>query len=536
MQDLPPSDPGDPWRRSPAPMLRHRRALVTVYLVVVALVYGLAYLGFGERAGNSQHALGWWGWWDQSQYLRSARALAAGDLRPAEHWYPLGYPLLAAPFLRIASEHAFFVVNAASFVAVAWLLLGLGRWAGIGAAGGVACFFVGVLASRVVLAQWVIPWTTTPVAALYLALFALHARACESGFRLRRLALLALGVCVVTAIRPVDAFPLLPLVLHTAWCVARSAGPPIRWRLLALRVATPVASAAVVVVAYGCLHVSLYGFEPSPYMEHSRFVGLQPAIVPFRFFVIFGDPRPFFGHGAGLLERFPLVIVGLWGLVHATLFVPPLRVMAGAVWISLLTYLAYADFLPSAIWRFYLVHYWKWTFPALALLAGASSVRVVATRSWAKALLALAVVVPIASSTLHADEVPTAGVQRVDARVLEIETPERRRVAAVAIRGIEGDGYAVLHGDHSLLLDGARLRHLRDFRMVREEDVVHLVLHRPREASAMRLELDPSLVLAADVAVAVRVPRLGVRRSWRWRRTDADRSVHWDWPGGPGRP
>jgi hypothetical protein len=35
---------------------------------------------------SSRFPLGWWGWWDQSQYLLSARALAHFDFASDQHW------------------------------------------------------------------------------------------------------------------------------------------------------------------------------------------------------------------------------------------------------------------------------------------------------------------------------------------------------------------------------------------------------------------------------------------------------------------
>ena len=35
--------------------------------------------------GSAQFPEGWWGWWDQGHYLRSATALAQGNFDPAQH-------------------------------------------------------------------------------------------------------------------------------------------------------------------------------------------------------------------------------------------------------------------------------------------------------------------------------------------------------------------------------------------------------------------------------------------------------------------
>jgi len=63
------------------------------------------YLRIKYLPGNSEYPMGWWGMWDQSWYLKSAAAFAVGNLDPAQHWYPFGYSLLAAPFARLIPAH-----------------------------------------------------------------------------------------------------------------------------------------------------------------------------------------------------------------------------------------------------------------------------------------------------------------------------------------------------------------------------------------------------------------------------------------------
>src|SRR4051794_27866234 len=82
-------------------------------LVAIALIYVAAYLGYPSLPGNSPVPNGWWEWADQVRYIASARAFAAGDLDPARHWFPLGYGLLGAPFVRGWKQHPYFLVDLA---------------------------------------------------------------------------------------------------------------------------------------------------------------------------------------------------------------------------------------------------------------------------------------------------------------------------------------------------------------------------------------------------------------------------------------
>ena len=43
--------------------------------VVCTLAYVACYLAYPSLPGNSPHVEGWWGWFDQGQYLKSVKAL-----------------------------------------------------------------------------------------------------------------------------------------------------------------------------------------------------------------------------------------------------------------------------------------------------------------------------------------------------------------------------------------------------------------------------------------------------------------------------
>ena len=91
----------NPWLDSPNGKLS--------LLIATAVIYSLAYLGHAVLPGNSKYPEGWWGWWDQGQYLKCAASLAHGTLTSDTYWYPLGYPMIGALFYRFTPQHAFFL-------------------------------------------------------------------------------------------------------------------------------------------------------------------------------------------------------------------------------------------------------------------------------------------------------------------------------------------------------------------------------------------------------------------------------------------
>ena len=64
-----------------------RQDFVTLGALLLSFFYVADYLGYAALPGNNpNYPLGWWGWWDQSKFLRSTRAQARLDFSPTQHW------------------------------------------------------------------------------------------------------------------------------------------------------------------------------------------------------------------------------------------------------------------------------------------------------------------------------------------------------------------------------------------------------------------------------------------------------------------
>lgn len=141
-------------------------------LALAAAMYARLYAAHPWHPAAARLDQGWWTWWDQGRYLDAALAWAAGDLDPARHFYLPGYPLLAAPFIRLTPAQPFWWPD------LLCLLAAMALFAALAArlAGGIP--FPRTLAGLLFLGTalltpegpdaWVIPWTTTPTAPLML--------------------------------------------------------------------------------------------------------------------------------------------------------------------------------------------------------------------------------------------------------------------------------------------------------------------------------------------------------------------------------
>lgn len=357
---------------------------MAVWVALVTILHLIVYVSLaGSPLADS--ATGWQGWWDQSQYLKSARGLAAGDLRADQHWYALGYPLLGAPFVNLVPKDPFLIVNLLSIVVFAAAFLAYFRPL-IGDVPSMAAFLVAHLVPTSIAApqhvnlplwlQYVIPWNTTPVAALLMVILLL-----VRGLRVDDSPLndLVLGVlaAVVVAIRPIDALPLLVMGGFYFRERARREGAT-------AKIGAAVIGAGLTLSLYAALSLAIYGGIATPYHDAVRAIGVSLSDFHERAYAILidagvthGEPR------AALSDVQPWLTIAIplaiaWAAIDIKSGLPAVT----AVGVSIASYVAYNDFWPYALLRFFLIHYLVWTLPILAAAGLSGAVAMIRDRRW----------------------------------------------------------------------------------------------------------------------------------------------------------
>jgi hypothetical protein len=347
-----------------------------ILLAIAAAVYALAYLGHPLLPGaNPAYPEGWWGWWDQGQYHKSAAALAAHTLNKETYWYPLGYPLLGAVTYRWAPTHSFFVPNILlvlglliSFYRIALHLIS--RWEAIG----LICIFTFAY-SRFICSALVIPWNTIPTHLLSYAVIALVG---VSHPRPSRIIAASAAVGLTYLCRPIDA-----VCLTIAVCCSTLGLPT--W---ARRIRTGSLGALIVlffVLSVFLVNLAVFGHWATAYDVVSRSMGFASYSIFQKLYWIFLDASPVFReHDTALLPLLPwllLIVPGLVQLVrkHGAAGVGVI-LSIGATYAA---YLLYNDFWPQNIFRFHAFHYLFWTWPILFLITYVG-LRTAWTERWAR--------------------------------------------------------------------------------------------------------------------------------------------------------
>lgn len=394
----------------------------------------------------------WLGWWDQSLYLRSAAAFARGDLAASSHYYPILYPLLAAPFAWLPIGWAFVPAGLACVLLTYDGFRRVARWFAIGPGIAAALFVGSSLAMPWQIELWVIPWTTTASAAiLWLALGLLadwsrarpHGGAAAFGALIVALPFARIGDAPVGAMIGLGGLAM--LAAQRDWrAIGRTA-----------------IGGGIAAIALGGLYCAIYGLQATGYMRLSVAYGYDFANWGWRAQVILSSPRGWFGEGEGLVEALPWLSVGaaglgliLWRGVAARRLFP--IVLVGAAILYLAMMIAYRDLLPPALWTYHFVHYFKWLFPAFALGA---AVLLMAARRRPAVLAALLPVIGL--SMLRVEPVPVADDR--PARLLVFAPPP-------------GAAHAPLYFAASLIADRHGLqRNIFDYRQVLTDGAVRAI-------------------------------------------------------------
>ena len=484
---------------------------LTLALTAVFLVAHWHYPGLPAAVTETG---GWRLWADQSKYLEAARAWYEWDLSAARHWYPPGYPLLGAPFLRITPYDRFLLPDLGCLIASLLLCAALarrlfpeGRFASLW---GAAAFLVASVGTMPGLKSWLPPWTTTPAAALTFAAFVAVLRLAEHpGIRRALLAGCAIGG--ITLFRPGDAVP-----------VALAAAVALAPRLLAMpiRASAGVAAASVLAAAaMAALTVGLIaatsGFGPGTYYAESARFGFEFRLLPLHWVSLVISGQPIFdgvgtdrilpGLHHGLAEAFPWMIPGVGGVAACWLSRGDKRVyVLLATWLAahLALFLSYRDLHIIGFWLFGNYHYFKVTQPVLLLFALVLAVRLTdrATR-WRAALSSAAAIMLMFSWRASLVPVPTQ-VEATTSGGIAIPGLGSADDAAI-VRGI-GTWNKLLYGKHVLTIDNAQFRNLYDFRLYPRSTDFLLIPVRPLPPHSGVLTVADGLRIEPDVA-AVKV-------------------------------
>lgn len=500
-------------------------------LFIAAVVAFQLLLYSGYPSVPSHHPTrGWEGWTDQSLYLKSARAFAEFDLSEPQHWYPIGYALLAAPLVRLFDD-PFFVPNLLSMIVFAWAFQRYFRPM-IGMVG-VAVAFFGALVlpvttqipfavKHILWLQFVVPWNSVPIAALFMTLLCLVHELRADDVRSKDFLIGAL-VGAIAAIKPVELLP--ATVLGLAYLTVALHERTAAWRRIGMAALGGVAVAGPVLALTLQIHHGL----SSRYTDAVSTIGMSLSDLPQRAVDLFIDAGPSFGEPytalIGLLPWFP--ILAPLALVGAVLRPRELLVPVALVVASFLTYLAYNDFAPNSLLHYFLIHYVVWTFPIIAACGLYMAVSVARRSRWAiPALAAIIVFCIIGALRIELKAATPSHVESREAeggRAFNLEFAAATHLDAIDLPANKALEQVIIWGNPLRLeVDRKPLTLFTGYRLIRMPDRWRVIFARPVDATRVSFWLPG---IDARQAVDIRPIRFGLRLAsspWASHSSDLD--------------
>lgn len=502
------------------------------WAVGLTLVWVGMFLGHAERPYGLQGAgLGWWRWIDQGLYWSQAKQLASGQIDPGHFFYPPFYPWLGSLLVGVLPLHPFFWVDLGSFLIVGIGFVRIARhyMPSLLAA---LVFVLTLVVQPAVMDGYLVPWTTTPAAALFtLLLWILH------DGRRNVATLFAFGVawgCLVP-LRFADALIATAVVLPLLWEVTFAAERDGQRNRPVPALAAMALGAALPVLTFLAFNLRAFGSLTGRYYigDNGIAVAMYPLNLLRKAVTLFLDPTPYATEGGAILTHYPWIALGIAGLALAlTCGTRLLRTIAAVVVAYVALYAIFADLLPTNIWHFGVIHYFKWLFPFFGLLAIAGTIaawqRVLAGQ-WLRIPLALVPALLFLGtgwSTLGI-AAPSRLVDVAGKPHLRIDVPDQLKtgtIDAVDISGVTGRYPAAQQIVGTVRVDGRVLRPALDYHLLPVAGGMRVAFAQPLEATVVDLDPLPELGIAPGGGAAT-----ALRFSLRLRRPEWVRA--WLRPG-----
>lgn len=336
-----------------------------VYLLF-SLSYFYCYLSDPSIPANDTNIYqGWWAWYDQGQYWKTAGELASYHLGQSQYWW--GYPLIGALFYKILPAHPFFFPNyLLGFIVTLFFYLMAVRF--VTRLEALILMVLLILGSKAMMFEsLVIPWNTIVT---YAAVFSISYLLVISRASHRAVFFCIALVGLNALVRPTDApllFAYLVSILYCRFDFKTFA------RMTGLTLVAILTGAAILAI----LNLKAFGQIIPPYANAASVVGMSLDGIGFRLYQLYVDGALIHGNSAlppgrvtpVLLGKLPLMVfslAGAWLLWHriGQRALP----LIGACFGAIIFYVAFnAAGNPPHFWSFLLYHYFWWSGVILSL-------------------------------------------------------------------------------------------------------------------------------------------------------------------------
>jgi hypothetical protein len=467
-----------------------------IFLGCLLLIYTFSYLTNSSLPVSNSQVDGWWTWWDQGKYLQAVRAFSQGNLNPNEHWYPPGYALLVALVQKFSTSYSFFLVDAFCLLAVGYCFIRICGFFEVGRLSAATIILFSTILNKDIFEQFVIPWTTTPTTALFYVIFLLFFAGKPN---LGTWSLISFLSGLVVLFRPTDVITTIPILIYIFVHIVNIRIPDKNF------FGTVVQNLALVFLAgligpliYLAVYLTIYGLFLSDYMKLSQNIGFLFSSIPFKLYVLFVDPRSTYDLGQGILNKYPWIFLSLIGMAVSAHKNTKFFILVLCIILHTCFYASYLDLLPTGLWRYLNIHYFKWIFPFFGLFAWISLKDIINFRNLrAYGILTLgflaALSIKIVPTTVTAESIIVKQGNQFD---ISFENPEM--IQALDFPLAKGSFEDLMFQPHEIYTDQKELKNISEFRALLMPFGIRMLFHRPITVKHITGIFKGQVALSAD--------------------------------------
>lgn len=478
------------------------------------LVYSYFYMVAQEAPGHdAAHIEGWWGWFDQGQYLKAAIAFGNGDFSPSSHYYPPMYPYIGHLFYCIIPRDPFFFIDGAAFVFFSYTFVKIASEY-IGFTLSIIAFYFSVAFNYETIKHFIIPWTTTMTIMAYsaclLSLSILNKCSTASKKELIYLPLLmSTGMTFLGLSRPIDA--LLAGVFFLAYLILlykKSNQLVVKDKIkdLAPALTIFIIGPLIAIAIYAAFNEKVFGTPLGGYVDSTATSSgyFITELIQKSVSLLLDSGSLYATPGEGIVEHYPWIAVAFAGIILCFFIGDAfLRILAIALVIHFCLYAPYGDLQPVGVWRYGNIHYFKWGMPYLMLLAlvtlywcipkkGIKKVRTLGVPLFVMGFSVLAL-----SLSFNASKFPQKA--QLDGLNLKINYDVPANVKFIDIPGVVYDYTAIYFGNHKLWNGDKEMRKIRDFRMIPTPAGTRIYFNKPIHTEGIRITFDDRITFKNDI-------------------------------------
>ena len=348
-------------------------AVISVGWLMLYQAHPAAPAPLGSHPGD-----GWWGWFDQGQYLKITKQLSAGDWFNPDKYYPPLYSAIPAALDRfLGSSEAYFVTDIALCLTFfGGLFLNFKHYLNPLAALGSVVLMYGL--SGITYEQWIIPWTTNLSSTLLIWIGLLlnweyRTKRTNPSWTNKRATAAWLLTGLMIWVRPFEIIPagVLCIGLTSTQIMRRlrlDHAPTIRG--LAPIFAGPGIAFASTIAMYAAYNLQTFRtWEPS-YSKTINSMGFSPLDLRFKFISLITDSSTYGINDGHLSHALPFIIpLAALSILSLFFLAAPQKILVIAALTNFVGYLSFNDLVPTGLFTFNNIHYFTWSLAVFGVAA-----------------------------------------------------------------------------------------------------------------------------------------------------------------------